>query len=100
MKLSEIRKSDVIEYLRLEEELYSEGSVGEKQLFAIMDAAYSYILDYTGLSAEKADSHEQFYIAYMALCQDMHDNRSYYVDKNNVNRVVDSILAMHCENLL
>lgn len=100
MKLSEIRKSDVIEYLRLEEELYSEGSAGEKQLLAIMDAAYSYILDYTGLSEEKADSHEQFYIAYMVLCQDMYDNRAYYVDKNNVNRVVESILAMHCENLL
>lgn len=100
MKLSEIKKSDVIEYLKLEEDMYSEGSAGEKELLAIMDAAYSYILDYTGLAAEIADNHEQFYIAYMVLCQDMHDNRSYYVDKNNVNRVVDSILAMHCENLL
>lgn len=100
MKLSEITKSDVIEYLREEKDMYQEGTVNERQLLAIMKAAYDYILDYTGLTKEKADSHEQFYVAYMVLCQDMHDNRTYYVDKNNTNKVVESILAMHCENLL
>lgn len=100
MKLSEINKSDVIEYLKLEGELYQEDSAGERQLFAVMKAAHDYILEYTGLSEERADGHEDFYIAYMVLCQDMIDNRSFYVDKNNVNRVVDSILAMHSENLL
>ena len=100
MKLSEIKKADVIEYIRLEEDQYQEGSAGEKLLFAVMKSAYDYILDYTGLSAQQADSHEQFYIAYMVLCQDMIDNRSYYVDKSNVNRVVDSVLAMHSVNLL
>ncbi len=100
MKLSEINKSDVIEYLKLEEELYQEDSAGERQLFAVMKAVHDYILEYTGLPEERADSHEDFYTAYMVLCQDMIDNRSFYVDKNNVNRVVDSILAMHSENLL
>lgn len=100
MKLSKIKKTDVIEYLKLEEDMYPKGSTAEKNLFASMSAAYNYILDYTGLSKEKADTHEQFFVAYMALCQDMIDNRSYYVDKGNVNKVVDSILGMHCENLL
>lgn len=100
MKLSKIKKTDVIEYLKLEEDMYPKGSTAEKNLFAIMSAAYNYILDYTGLSKEKADTHEQFFVAYMALCQDMIDNRSFYVDKGNVNKVVDSILGMHCENLL
>lgn len=100
MKLSEIKKGDVIEYLKLEEDMYPEGSAAERNLFAAMDGAYSYILGYTGLSKEKADTHEEFYTAYMALCQDMIDNRSYYVEKNNVNKVVSSILDMHCENLL
>lgn len=100
MKLSKIKKTDVIEYLKLEEDMYPKGSTAEKNLFAIMRAAYNYILDYTGLSKEKADTHEQFFVAYMALCQDMIDNRSFYVDKGNVNKVVDSILGMHCENLL
>ncbi len=100
MKLSEIGKADVVDYLRLDEDMYPEGSQAEKDLFAIMDAAYDYILDYTGISKEKADTHGQFFVAYMVLCQDMHDNRSFYVDKGNVNKVVESILAMHCENLL
>lgn len=46
------------------------------------------------------DAFQDFYIAYMVLCQDMHDNRSMYVDKSNVNKVVESILGMHCVNLL
>lgn len=100
MKLSKIKKSDVIEYLKLEEDMYPDKSAAGKNLQAIMDAAYSYILNYTGLTKEEADTHEQFYIAYMALCQDMHDNRSFYVDKCNVNKVVESILGMHCVNLL
>ncbi|MDE7047703.1 MAG: head-tail connector protein [Lachnospiraceae bacterium] len=100
MKLSEITKTDVIEYLKLESDMYQEKTAGERQLFAVMKAARDYILDYTGLTEEKADSHEQFYTAYMVLCQDMIDNRSFYVDKNNTNKVVESILDMHCENLL
>lgn len=100
MKLSEIKKADVIEYLKLEEDMYPKESTAEKILFATMNAAYSYILDYTGLTSEEADTHEQFFVAYMTLCQDMIDNRSFYVDKGNVNKVVDSILGMHCKNLL
>ena len=46
------------------------------------------------------DAYEDFYIAYMVMCQDMHDNRSVYVDSNNANKVVDSILSLHVRNLL
>lgn len=100
MKLSKIKKSDVIEYLKLEADMYPANSAAEKNLKASMEAAKGYILEYTGLTIEEADTHEQFYIAYMALCQDMHDNRTFYVDKGNVNKVVESILGMHCVNLL
>lgn len=100
VKISKIKKIDVIEYLHLDEDMYPKGSNAERNLFAAMDAAYSYILDYTGLTKEEADTHEQFYTAYMVLCQDMYDNRAYYVEKGNVNKVVDSILGMHCKNLL
>ena len=31
----------------------------------------------------------------MVLCQDMYDNRSMYVDKNNMNKVVEAVLGMH-----
>lgn len=46
------------------------------------------------------DAFEEFVIVVYVLCQDMHDNRSLYVDKNNLNKVVDTILGMHCVNLL
>lgn len=100
MKLSQIQKSDVIDFLRLDEEEYAEGTQEEKTLNAIMAAAKSYILNYTGLTEAEADEKEDFYIAFMVLCQDMHDNRALYVDKNNTNKVVESVLAMHSVNLL
>lgn len=95
MKLSEIKITDVEEYLRLEYGSYSEGVMS-----AVMAAAEKYILEYTGLSKEQADEKEEFYIAYMALCQDMFDNRTMYVDKTNINKTVETILGMHCINLL
>ena len=44
--------------------------------------------------------HEDLAIAALVLCQDMYDNRSVYVDKNTTNKVVETILGMHCVNLL
>lgn len=95
MKLSNITGKDVEEFIRLEQGTYS-----ENMMKAVMEAAKSYILDYTGLTKEQADEKDDLYIAYMVLCQDMFDNRSMYVDKNNVNKVVKSILDMHSENLI
>jgi len=46
------------------------------------------------------DAYQDFVIAVYVLCQDMYDNRSMYIDKNNANMVIDSILNMHAINLL
>ncbi len=46
------------------------------------------------------DAFDDFIIVLYVLCQDMHDNRSMYVDKTNLNRVVDTILGLHSINLL
>jgi len=95
MKVSEITLNNVVEYLRLEEGEYS-----EIEIFNILNAAKQFIKSYTGLTEEEIDKHEDFYIVVMILCQDMYDNRSYYVDKNNLNKVVETILGMHSVNLL
>lgn len=95
MRLSEIKMADVVDFLRLEDGEYSESTMQ-----AIMAAAKSYILDYTGLSEEAADKKADLWLVYMVLCQDMNDNRSMYVEKGNINKVVQSILDMHCINLL
>lgn len=88
MKMSEITVADVAEYLRLDE--YTESFIQ-----TLLDTAKSFVLDYTSLTAEEADTKDNLWIAIMVLCQDMNDNRSMYVDKNNVNKVVDAVLGMH-----
>ena len=93
MKVSEIEVEHVAQYIKLDE-------YDEDELQAIVDAAKAFIQSYTGLSKDEVDQHEDFYIVVMVLCQDMHDNRCMYVDKNNLNKVVETILDMHCVNLL
>lgn len=46
------------------------------------------------------DAFEEFIHVLYILCQDMFYNRTMYVDSNNINKVYQSILDMHCVNLL
>lgn len=95
MKVSEITVNNVVEYLRLED-----GEYNEAEIENLLNVAKQFVKSYTGLTDEQIDQHEDFYIVIMILCQDMYDNRSYYVDKNNLNKVVETILGMHSVNLL
>ncbi|WP_312372042.1 head-tail connector protein [Lachnoclostridium sp.] len=95
MKVSEVQVSNIAEYLRFDDEDYNTSDI---QVF--IDAAKAYIRSYTGLDDESIDTHEDITIALYVLCQDMHNNRSMYVEKSNVNKVVDTILGMYCINLL
>lgn len=98
MKVSEITNYEAIEYLKLE---YSDLTASEiENIDTLLTTAKAFISSYTGLTAEEIDKHEDFYIVVMVLCQDMYDNRSLYVDKNNLNKVVETILGMHSVNLL
>ena len=98
MKISEISAKTLANYLKLD---YS--SLGEEdilELATFLQAATRFICDYTGLSEAEIDEHETFVIAVFVLVQDMYDNRSFYVDKTHLNRVVETILGMHSVNLL
>jgi hypothetical protein len=90
--ISEITSQDVADYLRLDEDPWT--------LAPIMAAAKQFILDYTGMTAEELDEHEDFYVAFMVLCQDMYDNRAMYVEKGEINKVVSSILFRHRSNFV
>lgn len=92
MKVSEITVYDIAGYLRLEEP--------DALLSTLIETSKAFIISYTGLTSEEIDTHEDFTIVVYVLCQDMYDNRSLYVDKSNLNKVVDTILEMHCTNLL
>lgn len=93
MKVKEIETENVAQYLRLDE-------YDEDQMTAILDSAKAFIRSYTGLTDDEINMHDDFYIVVMILCQDMYDNRCMYIDKSNLNKVVETILGMHCVNLL
>ena len=88
-KVSEITTADIAEFIRLGEVSNDE----EKQLQTFLTVAKNYVANYTAL--EDLDEYADLVIAVYVLCQDMYDNRSLYIDKNNPNKVVQTILDMH-----
>mgnify|MGYP005746950151 CR=1 FL=1 len=98
MVASDITVKNLADYLKLDYENLDEEEILE--LAAFLNAAETFIIDYTGLKLSQIDEHESLTVAIYVLVQDMYDNRTYYVDKNNLNRVVSMILDMHSINLL
>lgn len=95
-KVSDITISNISDYLRIPETT----SDIESFLSTILTTAKDYIKSYTGLDDAGMDAHADLCIAVYVLCQSMYDDRSFYVDKSNLNQVVDSILNLHVTNLL
>ena len=95
-KISEITYQDIAEYIRL-----SEISQDDQNLLNnLINISIDYIFKYTGIAKEDLDNYNDMVIVVFVLCQDMWDNRTMYVDNTNLNKVVDTILGMHCINLL
>jgi hypothetical protein len=95
MKVSEVQVSNIAEYLRL-----SEGEYTTQEIQTYIDAAKAYIKSYTGLDDTAVDAHDDITIVLYVLCQDMYDTRTMYVDRNYMNKVVETILGMYSTNLL
>lgn len=96
-KVSDITAQDVADYLRIVELTEDD----ENFITSIISVAVDYILKYTGIEdAATLDNYNDMVIVVFALCQDMFDNRTMYVDNSNLNRVVDNILGLHQRNLL
>lgn len=98
MKVSELTLADICQQIRTEEAYLTEND--KNHIAVIRKAAVEYVKSYTGLNDLEVDAHEDITVAVLVLISDMYDNRQMYVDKGNVNRVVDSILGMYCVNLL
>lgn len=97
-KVSEITIKDVADYIR-------EDNYEESDIATYLNIAKNYISSYTGIpvtnkEGESLDDFPDFVIVVYILCQDMHDNRTLYVDKSNINKVVQTILDMHTRNNL
>jgi len=98
MKASEITNREVANYLRLEYDFLEPAELAELDHMVV--ASKRFIENYTGRTELELDNYEEITHVVFVLCQDMYDNRSYYVDKNNINNMVSSILGMHSKNLL
>lgn len=97
-RFSEITTNDCKDYLRLAEITAQE----ETLLGTMLEAARNHALAYTGLEStpEKVDSMPEMTIAVYALVQDMFDKRTYTLDKETVNKVIEAILGSRSINLL
>ena len=102
-KVSQITITDIANYIRLAEVSDDD----KKELETYLNIAKSYISNYTGIpiksdeeDVETLDDFTDFIIVVYILCQDMYDNRTMYVDKNSINKVVQTILDMHTRNNL
>ena len=94
--ISALTVADVADYLRLTETTTQD----EQFLTTALEASKQFVFKYTGLTPLEADLYKDLSIAVLVLCQDMYDNRTMYVDSNNVNKVVEAILGLHSVNLL
>jgi uncharacterized phage protein (predicted DNA packaging) len=94
-KVSEITVENLKTYLRISDDLSDDD---KKFLKTILNSSINYIKNNTGI--DDVDKYSDLVIVVFVLCQDMYDNRTLYVDKNNVNKVVSSILGQHDNNLL
>ena len=92
MKVSTITENDIANYIRLQEV----DEADKKLLTALITIAKKFITENTGVKA--LDEYDDFIIVVFILCQDMYDNRTLYVDKSNLNKVVETILGMHSQN--
>ena len=94
MKISEVTLTEVKSYLRITD------TDDDSLLEIILAAATSYILSYTALTAEEADTITELSIALMCLCSDMYDVRTSQASNDKQNPIVSTILNMHRRNCI
>lgn len=98
-KVSDITFNEVAEYLRLTEDLIEDEN-NVAFITSTISIAKAFISKYTGVPEDELDNYGDLPIVVLALCQDMYDNRSLYVEDDNLNKMVETILGMHQRNLL
>ena len=96
LKISDITAQDCAEYIRL----VDANADDINTLSTLLNVAKVYVGEYTGRTIQELDDYKDIIIAVLILVQDMWDNRTLYVDSNNANKVVESILGLHSVNLL
>lgn len=91
MKVSEITNKDVLNHLKIDE---------EENLQIYLDAAKSFVKDYTALTDEEIDTKPSIVPLVYVLVAEYYENRQYTVANDKVNAVISSTLDMYRKNLL
>lgn len=97
MKLSEMDLDFAKEYLR------QDNSDDDQLIELLLDASKNYVVNYTGLSLEQLEQHEDVCIAVLVLIAEFYDNRTVSInDKLNLrmNTMLESLLGRHSVNLI
>ena len=84
----------------LKEYLNVSFNADDKLLNLILKASKNYVKSYTGLIESDLDNNNSFDIAILILGSEMYENRSFTVQNDKVNKVIQSILDMHSVNLI
>lgn len=95
-KVSDITANDLADYIRIENVDASDINT----LNTLYSVATEYICNYTGIAKSELDDAVDLIVVVLILVQDMWDNRAMYVDSNNLNKTVETILNLHSVNLL
>lgn len=93
MKINEVTTDLLINYCNA----YPEDSTF---LEIFKDAGIQHIKSYTGLTVEEMNTLDDLTVALLVLVSGMFDSRSIECDKDKVNLILDSILGLHCKNLV
>lgn len=96
-KVSEITIDDIAKYIRIDSAILE---IEKRNLNTMLAVAINFVKNYTGLNDKEIDSYNDLVIVIFVLCQDMYDSRTLYIDKTNLNKVVEFILGTHDNNLL
>lgn len=104
LKVSDITYEDIANYLKIgsptNEDDYELPEKEKKLLNNLINISKKFIIGYTGHTEEELDNYADFVLVVFILCEDMYDNRILYVDKTNLNKVVEVSLGMHSVNLI
>lgn len=94
MKVSELDIAMVKLYLKVE------FNDDDMLIQLIIDGAKGYLKSYTGLDDIMIDTKEDLTLGLLALITDMYENRSFTIEQDKVNKIIDSMLSLHSINLL
>lgn len=99
MKVSEITLEDIKQHIRVD------FNDDDKYLEKLLISAKSYVKNYTGLDDAKIDTIDELAHVVLMIVADLYENRgtkgiSSYKTGESVNKIYDSMLSMHCINLL